>query len=141
VKILIAVALLFAIGTLAVLLLRSRSPRLGEVLPADEMKKKYGLTAENRPLITISPTAVPPHLRDLIPMAEKWGIGDDIIRTDVERKASESEKAEFRDKLRGRTKEVSDWLDSFKTGEMSREAAHFMRMLEALDEMHIWPDR
>ncbi|GAJ06951.1 unnamed protein product [marine sediment metagenome] len=75
-------------------------------------------------------------------MAEKWGIGDDVIRCDFGKKASEAEKQEFKEKLTGRTKEVTEWLDSFKDGwEMAEEAGHFMYMLEALDEMGLWPDK
>lgn len=119
-----------------------RLPKEGEILPADEMQMKYGLYAENRPEIKIDPDKVPENLRSLIFMAEKWGIGDDVIRSDFEDKASEAEKQEFRAKLTGRTKEVTEWLDSFKDGwEMSEEAGHFMYMLEALDEMGLWPDR
>ncbi|MFH0938642.1 MAG: hypothetical protein V1899_05105 [Planctomycetota bacterium] len=99
------------------------------------MKIKYNLTAENLPIIKINPENVPPNLRDLIPMAEKWGIGDDIIRDDFEQKAAVADKEEFKNKLKGRTKEVNDWLDSFKNSDMSEEASHFMMMLEALDEI------
>ncbi|MBN1276408.1 MAG: hypothetical protein JXA35_02865, partial [Deltaproteobacteria bacterium] len=102
---------------------------------------KYNHTAENRPEISLDPEKIPDNLRDIIPMAEKWGIGDDVIRDDFEEKTSEIEKDEFRSKLKGRTAEVTVWLDSFKDGmEMSEEAGHFMYMLEALDEMGLWPD-
>jgi hypothetical protein len=121
----------------------SRRPRMkhSEILPAWKMQKKYGLYAENRPEIKINPENVPENLRDLIPFAETWGIGDDIIRMDFKEKTPEAEKLKLRDALRGRTGEVQDWLDSFgRSQPMSDEAAHFMYMLEALDEMHLWPD-
>jgi hypothetical protein len=115
--------------------------RHGEILPANEMQKKYGLYAENRPDIKIYPMHVPENLRDLIPMAEKWGVGDDIIRSDIEEKASDTEKEAFRAKLKDRTKQVNYWLDSYgKEQPMPKEAAHFMYMLEALNEMRLWPD-
>ena len=127
----------------AVIIFRSRGRRIrhGEILPANEMQKKYGLYAENRPDINIDPMQVPKNLRDLIPMAEKWGVGDDIIRSDIEKKASDTEKEAFQSKLKGRTKQVTDWLDSYGAEQpMPEEAAHFMYMLEALDEMGLWPD-
>jgi len=118
-----------------------RRMKYGEILPASKMKAKYGLTAERYKPPRLDPEQVPEHLRDLIPLAEKWGIGDDIIRDDFESKAGESEKDEFRAKLRGRTKQVNDWLDSFEAGKpMPEAAAHFMYMLEALDEMGLGPD-
>ena len=56
-------------------------------------------------------------------MTEKWGIGDDVIREDFEEKTSDEEKEEFKSKLKGRTKEVTIWLDSFKNGlDMTEEA-------------------
>jgi hypothetical protein len=54
-----------------------------EVLPAGEMRAKYGLTAENRPTIVLDVAKVPAGLRPLIPLAEQFGINDDLIREDV----------------------------------------------------------
>ena len=54
-----------------------------EVLPAGEMRAKYGLTTENRPTIRLDPAKVPVALRALVPLAEQFGIGDDLIRQDV----------------------------------------------------------
>jgi len=82
-------------------------------------------------------------------MAEKWGVGDDIVRSDLEDKATEEEKNEFKEALRGRTADVTAWLDSFDAvpdlkseaaNPMSEEAVPFMYMLEALDESGLWPD-
>ena len=56
---------------------------------------------------------VPEHLRDLVPFAYKWGIGDDIARSDFEESSSDEEKEELRRALSGRTEQVSEWLDSF----------------------------
>jgi len=54
-----------------------------EILSADEMRAKYELTADKRPKIALDPTKVPASLRHLIPLAEQFGIGDDLIRQDV----------------------------------------------------------
>lgn len=119
-----------------------RRLKKGEILPASEMQRKYGLYAENRPQIKIDLNKIPENFRDLIPIAEKWGIEDDIIRNDFEKKASEVEKQEFKKELTGRTKGVTEWLDSFEDGsKMSKEAGHFMYMLSAFDEMRLWQDR
>jgi hypothetical protein len=133
-------------AVICVVYLRRRpTMRLGEILPSVVMKEKYGLYAENRPTIRLDSSKVPEPLRDLIPMAEKWGIGDDIIRADFEEKATEKDKGEFQNALRGRTADVTAWLDSFDTGPdspnaMTEEAVCFMYMLEALDESGLWPD-
>ena len=139
----ILIVLVIIVIVAVVVVLRSRSRRMqhGEILPSKQMQEKYGLYAENRPDIKIDPMQVPENLRDLIPMAEKWGVSDDIIRSDIEEKASDAEREAFRAKLKGRTKQVTDWLDSFGAERpMSEEAGHFMYMLEALDEMKLWSD-
>jgi hypothetical protein len=137
----IGLILFTLIGDIINLIYCRRHMRHYEILPAKEMQKKYGLYAENRPEIKIDSMKVPEYLRDLIPMAEKWGVGDDIIRPDIEEKTSETEKQAFQTALRDRTKQVNDWLDSFTREQpMSEEAGYFMYMLEALAEMHLWPD-
>lgn len=115
--------------------------RIGEIGPAHMLQKKYGLYAENRPVIEIDASSVPEHLRDLIPMAEKWGIGDDIIRGDYVEKATEEDKQQFAARLKGRTFTVEVWVHSFESGQMSEAAVHFMYMLIALDESGSWPDQ
>ena len=112
-----------------------------EIAPASVLQEKYDLYAENRPQIQLDPEEVPSALRDLIPFAETWGIGDDIIRADFEEKSADVEKDRFRSAITGRTAEISAWLDSLpEGGPMSDEAAAFMFMLEALDEMGLWTD-
>jgi hypothetical protein len=121
----------------------NRRPRMkrGEILHANQMKAKYNLTAERYKPPRLDPEKVPEPLRDLLPLAAKWGIGDDIIRDDFEQRASEGEKQELKNSLSGRTAEVTQWLDSFEVGKpMPEEAACFMYMLEALEEMRLWPD-
>jgi hypothetical protein len=81
-----------------------------EVLPAGEMRKKYGLTAENRPIIRLDPKKVPKELRHLIPWAEKFGISDDLIREDFFAKTSAKEIAELK-KLMSQHDDLLDaWL-------------------------------
>lgn len=108
-----------------------------EVLPAGEMKARYHLTIDRYEPPPLNPAVVPDHLRDLLPLARKWGVGDDIIRDDLEEKASEAEKQELQLALRGRTRSITEWLDSFGNALMPEEAAAFMYMLQALDEMHL----
>jgi hypothetical protein len=80
-----------------VVLYRRMHPKMkhGEILPADVMKAKYNLTAEHYKPPRLNPERVPHRLRDLLPIAAKWGIGDDIIRDDFQQRAPESEKQEL----------------------------------------------
>lgn len=87
-------------------------------------------------MLTLDPGKVPPGLRDLIPLAETWGIGDDIIRLDFEEKAPEAAKRELVESLSGRVDEVQEWLRDQPEGvELSEEAAAFMYLLSAWDEV------
>jgi hypothetical protein len=50
-----------------------------EVLPAGEMRAKYGLTAKNRPSINLDVAKVPAALRHLLPLVERFGVSDDLL--------------------------------------------------------------
>jgi len=130
---------IIVIVALAIVLYRWRYPRMkhGEILPADVMKAKYHLTADRYKPPHLDTQKVPEHLRDLLPLAAKWGIDDDIIRDDFQQKASEEEKLELQKSLNGRRQAINEWLDSFGSGIMSQEAAAFMYMMLGLDEMDI----
>jgi hypothetical protein len=62
-----------------------------EVASGKVLREKYGLTAENRPVIHLNASRVPEQLRCWIPLAERWGIGDDLIREDCVDKATPDE--------------------------------------------------
>jgi hypothetical protein len=75
------------VGLIAILvaryvLTRRASAARSGIAPASQLQRKYGLYAKNRPVIRLDPEQVPVYLRPLITLAEKWGIGDDIIRND-----------------------------------------------------------
>lgn len=82
---------------------------------------------------------VPADLRDLVPLAEKWGIGDDVERGHFQKKATQAEKQALGKALKGRNKRITQWLDSQKDP-MSAEAVAFMYMQLGLDEMGLWQD-
>jgi hypothetical protein len=113
----------------------TRRERTRGIAPASELQRRHGLYAENRPAIQLDAERVPQHLRHLIPLAETWGIGDDIIRNDYIAKASDTDKRALHDAFYGPYEEVTHWLDSFRGGAMSEEAEAFMYAQVALDEM------
>ena len=110
------------------------------IAPASQLQKQFGLYAENRPDIRLDPALVPGDLRSLIPLAQKWGIGDDIIRNDLIDKASDAEKRELHDALFPLDDRISEWLSSIPAGDLSPESAAFMYMQEALSEMGYFLD-
>ena len=81
-----------------------------EVLPVGEMRRKYGLYAENRPVIQLDPKRVPEQLRELIPLAEKFGISDDLIREDFFAKTPKSELAKLKRTLAQHDDLLDEWL-------------------------------
>jgi hypothetical protein len=113
----------------------ARRPRVGEVAPAGVLKEKYKLTAENRPIIRLDPNRVPTELRDLIPLAEKWGISDDIIRSDVLEKASDDERRDLVEALKPRYSQINDWLATLsEQDQITEPMAAFMYLAEAAEE-------
>jgi hypothetical protein len=73
--------------------------------------KKYGLTAENRPIIQLNPDNVPDELKPFIPLAEEWGIGDDLIRGDVIDKASKEQLEKLVSQVDAIWETLWKWLD------------------------------
>ena len=112
---------------------RARSRR--DIGPSLDLQKHFGLYAGNSPILRLDQARVPNHLRQLVPLAEKWGIGDDIIRNDLVDKSTSAEKRELHDALYEPFERVTEWLDSFAGRPFPREAEAFMYMQTALDEM------
>ncbi|HDS1556832.1 TPA: hypothetical protein QEL11_000640 [Stenotrophomonas maltophilia] len=106
----------------------------GQIGTAAELASQRGLTAPNTPRLRRD--LVPAELVDLIPLAEKWGIGDDLLRSEMQERATDAEKQAMGDALKDRHARITAWLDSFPPGQsMSDEAAAFMYMQVSADEM------
>ncbi len=83
-----------------------------EVGTSGELRANYGLTAANRPTVRLDPSRVPPSLRHMIPLAERFGISDDLIRDDVLAAAT----AEEREALRLAVEPHDDAFDAWLAG-------------------------
>ena len=81
-----------------------------EVLPAGKMREKYGLTAGNRPTIKLASAKVPKSLRPLIPLAERFGISDDLIRTDYMNNVTATDLAELQRIVEENNDQLDEWL-------------------------------
>lgn len=84
---------------------------------------------------SLDPQNVPADLRHLIPLAHLWGIGDDVERLAKVDGATSAERAELRRAVAPHHARITQWLDSFGQGLMSQEAATFMYMQLAIEEM------
>ncbi len=82
---------------------------------------------------------VPRTFHDLIPLAKKWGLGDDGLRGYFTDRATAKDKATLERALPlKRRGEIQDWLTSLLSkGITSDETGAFMFLLEALEEMGI----
>ena len=87
------------------------------------------------PVQRLDSTKVPEDLRNLVPLAERWGIGDDVDRNAKVDGATPKERNELRTALEPLDSRITQWLNSFGQGAMTDEAAAFMYMQLALEEM------
>lgn len=81
---------------------------------------------------------VPESLRDLIPLARKFGVGDDAERGDILRAATPAELDGLEQRVQPRQQEIADWLDSFPEREISDTATFFLYLGSACDEAALY---
>lgn len=80
------------------------------VLSVEEMRRRFYLVDERPPEISISSRNVPEVLHGLIPLAQRWGISDDMLRLDALRKASTEEIEYLRLAIERFDDELDEWL-------------------------------
>ena len=83
----------------------------------------------------LDPAAVPEALRPLVPLAQVWGIGDDVDRAEFIARASPADREALRAAIAPHQARITAWLDSFGTDPMSEAAAAFMYLQLAVEEM------
>ena len=108
-----------------------------EVLPAGELRARYGLTAANRPPIILDAGKVPAALRHLIPLAERFGVSDDLTRQDILAKATADESGAMRQAVRSHEDALDAWLAGPEADEpnYSDEYIAFSCLRMAADEV------
>lgn len=93
------------------------------------------LSADGSTSDTLDPDEVPERLRHLLPLATQWGIGDDVDRMEAIERSSAAEREALAAALAPYNAQITAWLDSFGANPMPDEAAAFMYMQLALEEM------
>lgn len=78
---------------------------------------------------------VPEDLRDLIPVAQRFGIGDDVCRGHLIRRTRVADRKAVASAVGPRAQRIQGWLDSLGEPPYGTEAACFFWFLEALEEM------
>lgn len=116
-----------------------RKPKLEmlyEVAPAGELQEKYGLYAENRPELHLNATKVPQSLHPLIPLAEKYGVSDDIMRDDLIQKTPKAELRTLKKTVADYAGLLLEWLagPESQSGDPPPEYVAFSALLMAADE-------
>ena len=94
-------------------------------------ERAEGDRAQNR----IRRSRVPKELRALVPLAEKWGIGDDASRGYLLRRATTKEKQQLRKARERYGQRIEEWLDSRLPDESTPETGAFLYLLEACEEL------
>ncbi|MET4616198.1 hypothetical protein ABIA71_001774 [Stenotrophomonas sp. 2619] len=116
--------------------------RYGDIAPADSFRAAYAPDAIAAARTPLDPAKVPASLRGLVPLAEHWGIGDDVLREMLQEAESPAKKRALADAVNPHNAAITAWLDSWPQGEpMSDEAAAFMYMQQGLDEMGLFQAR
>jgi hypothetical protein len=111
--------------------MRVRQKREGIAVASDRAIAER-FREENR----IDPAVLPPELRALAPLAQKWGLGDDAARAYLLRRATRQEKAELRAAMKSHGERIATWLDSLGTeGIVTPEAGCFLYLLEGCAEL------
>jgi hypothetical protein len=98
-----------------------------------------GADARTAAVTRLDTSNVPGDLRHLVPLAERWGIGDDVERNAAVDRATPAERTELERAVTPVHARITAWLDSFGQQPMPDEAAAFMYMQLALEEMRAGP--
>lgn len=83
----------------------------------------------------LDPARVPEELRGLVAFAQEWGIGDDVERGAKIERATSAERARVRAAVAPFQERITAWLNSFGRDPMPDEAAAFMYLQLAIEEM------
>jgi len=85
----------------------------------------------------LNPYFVPFLLRDLIPVAKKWGITDEHQRHVMFLNTSTQDKVELSKKIVGKEDLIIKWLALFQNRPLIPEAAAFAYMCKCVEEMEL----
>ena len=79
---------------------------------------------------------VPSELRELIPLAKKWGIGDAEARENMIRNSSLPELVDLEQKVGPRMQQIADWTDGYSESQLKNSAiaGYFIFLQVAYEE-------
>jgi hypothetical protein len=115
---------------------RLQEKREGPVRPS-ERETAEGFRADN----TLERSDVPGDLHEVVPLVEKWGIGDEPSREYFVKRATRAERQELRQAFRRHERRIAEWIDSLAPGAHTAASTCFLYFLDACDELGIRPRR
>ncbi len=80
---------------------------------------------------------VPDSLRTLIPMARRFGIGDDPCRAYFLNQVSKQNRRRIWQEVEPHLETIDQWVKTFHVGRLPSEAAAFFWLLQAVEEMRL----
>jgi hypothetical protein len=81
---------------------------------------------------------VPEELHEVVPLVERWGLGDEPSREYFVRRATRAEKKELRRALRRHEPRIVEWIDSLGAAHTQASTA-FLYFLDACEELGVRP--
>jgi hypothetical protein len=91
----------------------------------------------DRTLGALDEAAVPESLRGLLPLARRYGVGDDPCRAYFISRTPKAEHKRHLAQAAPHLEAIQQWVDTYKPEALPPEAAAFFWLLEALEEMRV----
>lgn len=88
--------------------------------------------------MVININEIPQNLRHLVPLAKKWGIGDDGDRGEFMELATKEDLDELEEMVGPNMQAISDWLSSYPEDSYNDTTYYFTYLMSAYDETGIY---
>jgi hypothetical protein len=98
-------------------------------------ERQWCENARDEAMATIDERLVPESFRELLPLARRYGVGDDSCRGFFINKTPKREQKRDVERATPHLDAIQRWIDTFEPGELPPEATAFFWLLEALEEM------
>jgi hypothetical protein len=88
----------------------------------------------------INPEEVPPHLHDLIPLAEAWAVRNNAARDERLANAPSEDLRRLVERVQSRRSEIDQWLDSLPrdVSRWPKAAVDFLYLVKTWHEAACW---
>jgi hypothetical protein len=98
-------------------------------------ERQWCENARDQAIATIDERLVPESFRELLPLARRYGVGDDSCRAFFINKTSKREQKRDVERAEPHLDAIQAWIDTFEPAALPPEPTAFFWLLEALEEM------